>query len=397
MFNFLCRAFLRGKCSFKLDSYQSMTSILCLRYMSSNANQHSFTVSYLINSCGLPPKTALSASKYVHFETPDKPNSVIDFFKKHGFSQTQITSIIRSYPRVLLSKTHKTMLPKISFFYSKGASLLDVSRIFVTNPKLFRSSLKKKIVPCFNFFNKFLKSEEKTILAIKRFPFTLPSDAEALITSKIDILGEIGVPLSNAAALLRTPRVVFSCSTDRFNEVVKEVKSMGFNPLSPMFVVATRAMAELSKPTLEKKIDIYKRWGWSKEDVLVAFGKHPTILKLSEMKITRGMDFFVNKMGLESLFIAKYPYLLSYSFEKRILPRCSVIQILFSKGLMSSNFVKSLVVSEEMFLERFVTPYDDQVPHLLKLYQEKMDLSNKSDELEAKTACLAISSALNKE
>ncbi|GAV85844.1 mTERF domain-containing protein [Cephalotus follicularis] len=333
--------------------------------MSSKANQHSFTVSYLVNSCGLPPKTALSASKLVHLETPDKPNSVIDFFKKPGFSQTQITSIIRSYPRVLLSKTHKTMLPKIS----KGASLLDVSRIFVKNPKLFRSSLKKKIVPCFNFSNIFLKSEEKTILAIKRFPFTLPSDAEALVTSKIDILREIGVPLSNAAAFLRTPRVVFSCSTDRFNEVVKEVKSMGFNPLSPMFVVATRAIAELSKPTLEKEIDIYKRWGWSKEDVLVAFGKHPTILKLSEMKITSGMDFFVNKMGLESLFIAKYPYLLGYSLEKRILPRCSVIQILFSKGLMSSNFVKSLVVSEEMFLERFVTPYEDQVPHLLKLYQ----------------------------
>ncbi|GAV74910.1 mTERF domain-containing protein, partial [Cephalotus follicularis] len=324
-------------------------------------------------------ESALSASKHVHFETPDKPNSAIDFFKKHGFSQTQITKTIRAYPRLLMSNAEKTMSPKVEFFYSKGFSMSDVSKIFATKPQLFQSSLKKKIIPCFNFLNNFLKSEEKTILAIKRYPHVITSDTEALIMPKIKILREIGVPLSIAAALAQTPGVVIFCSTDRFSEVVKEVKSMGFNPLSPMFVVATRAVAELSKSTRERKIDIYKRWGWSKEEVLVAFGKHPMMFRISEIKIMRGMDFFVNKMGWESIYMAKYPYLLGLSMEKRILPRCSVIQILYSKGLISrSNFAYPLVISEEMFLQNYVTPYEDQVPHLVKLYQEKMDLSNKS-------------------
>ena len=40
-------------------------------------NQHSFTVSYLVNSCGLSPETAFSASEKIHFENPKNPDSVL--------------------------------------------------------------------------------------------------------------------------------------------------------------------------------------------------------------------------------------------------------------------------------------------------------------------------------
>jgi mTERF domain-containing protein len=43
-----------------------------LKYISSTTNQQPFAVSYLINTLGFSPQAALSASGYIHFETPEK-------------------------------------------------------------------------------------------------------------------------------------------------------------------------------------------------------------------------------------------------------------------------------------------------------------------------------------
>src|SRR4051812_46289016 len=64
-----------------------------------DSDKKSFTISYLTNNCGLSPQDALKVSKLVTFNTPDKPNSVITFFKTQGFSDDQIQSIIRRNPQ----------------------------------------------------------------------------------------------------------------------------------------------------------------------------------------------------------------------------------------------------------------------------------------------------------
>ncbi|KAK9135139.1 hypothetical protein Syun_014469 [Stephania yunnanensis] len=45
-----------------------------------------FTVSYLVNSCGLSPELALSASKKVQFKSPSKPDLVLQFLRNHEFA-----------------------------------------------------------------------------------------------------------------------------------------------------------------------------------------------------------------------------------------------------------------------------------------------------------------------
>ncbi|CAK7343544.1 unnamed protein product [Dovyalis caffra] len=51
-----------------------------------NLQYNSFTVSYLIRNCGFSLKSALSASNYLHFDGPDKPDALINLFKSHGAS-----------------------------------------------------------------------------------------------------------------------------------------------------------------------------------------------------------------------------------------------------------------------------------------------------------------------
>ncbi|KAJ4963014.1 hypothetical protein NE237_022953 [Protea cynaroides] len=97
---------------------------------------------------------------------------------------------------------------------------------------------------------------------------------------------------------------------------------------------------------------------------------------LSEKKIMRHMDFFVNKMGWKRAVICKYPQLLGLSLEKRIIPRCSVFRLLILKGLVNEDIKMAylIVKNEKHFLEKFVTKYEKEVPQLLDLYKGNTSL-----------------------
>ncbi|KAK7843790.1 hypothetical protein CFP56_011916 [Quercus suber] len=82
------------------------------------------------------------------------------------------------------------------------------------------------------------------------------------------------------------------------------------------------------------KLELYKRWGWSKDVALLAFKRRPHCMLLSEEKITEAMDFLVNKMGCPSAVIARNPIIILFNLEKRIIPRCLVIQSLLAEGLL---------------------------------------------------------------
>ena len=111
--------------------------------MSTSSNQHSFAVSYLINSLGFSPQTALSASKNLNFETPEKPDKIIELFKDYGFTQTQISSVIRKCPAMLVSDSDKNILPKLKFFEAKGLSGPELAKLVSGFPYILRSSLVK--------------------------------------------------------------------------------------------------------------------------------------------------------------------------------------------------------------------------------------------------------------
>ncbi|XVF82913.1 hypothetical protein PTKIN_Ptkin16aG0089300 [Pterospermum kingtungense] len=166
---------------------------------------------------------------------------------------------------------------------------------------------------------------------------------------------------------------MFAENHDKFRRTAEEVKKMGFDPLRQLFLIALQALIGTSKSLWEKKSIVFKQCGWTDEDVVSAFEKYPRCMILSEQNITATMNFYVKTMGFKSSYIAIRPALLSYSLERRLIPRYSVLQALLSKGLIDKFSASSLVCSEKLFLQRFVTSYED--PYLLKLYEEKRGLS----------------------
>ncbi|KAK6930136.1 Transcription termination factor, mitochondrial/chloroplastic [Dillenia turbinata] len=360
-------------------SIPSTIQKLCilLRPISTNqTQQHSFTVSYLINSCGVSPEAALSASKYINFETPEKPNSVLALLKAHDFSKSQISHVIGQAPQVLGSDPQRTLLPKLDFFRSVGFSEAEIAKIISAAPSIFKRSLKNQLIPSYNYFKNLLGSHKNAIAAIKRFSTVLLFDLDTYVVPKIEILRQHGVPDKNIVTLLTyQPRVIMT-TTDIFKDTVEDVKKMGFNPLRLKFVLAIHAKRAMNLSTWERKIEVFKKWGWSEEDVLVAFGKNPWCLMASEDKIMRVMNFLVNEIGFESSSIVKRPAVFTLSLEKRIVPRCSIIQILVSRGLLKRNsgFLRMLDISEKDFLKSVTSFCKEDASKLVKMYREKLRL-----------------------
>ncbi|XVE82107.1 hypothetical protein DITRI_Ditri15bG0120700 [Diplodiscus trichospermus] len=286
---------------------QNNPSVLSLTFSPTTSNRHSFTVSYLINKCGLSPESAFTASKFVKFETPDKPDSFVTVFKSHGFSEPQITSLIRKRPRVFLSDVNNTLLPKIEFFKSRGFSRRVLAKMLGNNPNILHSSSEKHIIPFFDCLGNLLKSDEAVIKAMTSFSRIMTYDLNKYMFPNIEILRNYGVPESNIVKVLHSKPRTFLRSPVVFKENVEKVKEMGLNPTKMTFAVAVLVLNFMSKSMWDRKFYAYKNCGWSEKEIVDAFRKYPTFITVSEERIMKIMDFLVKEMGLQSSLIAKWP------------------------------------------------------------------------------------------
>ncbi|GKV31538.1 hypothetical protein SLEP1_g40219 [Rubroshorea leprosula] len=389
MIYLLCKTALHGRPSMAASPFfrrfcilRSYPSKLSLRFVSTTSNQNSFTLSYLINACGFSPESAslasaTLASKGILFETPDKPDSVIAFFKNLGISKTQIASIIKKRPELLVFDTEKTLLPKVEFLRSRGFSSSDLATILSLNPHLLARSLENHIIPSFNIFSNNLSlPDESAFKAIKRFPRILTMQLEDELLPNINTLREIGVRESHIVNIFRLHPRTFWMDQGAFKEIIDQVQKMGFHPSTLNFVSAIRVLRSLSRSKWEWKVEIYKKLGWTEEDVLKAFKLDPTCMFSSAEKIIAVMDFLVNKMGIQPSVVAKAPVVLKLSLEKRIIPRGLFAQHLMSKGLVKNFSLQTLFyTTEESFLQKFVNCHEEKkASELLKLYEQKLGL-----------------------
>ncbi|TKY72622.1 Mitochodrial transcription termination factor-related [Spatholobus suberectus] len=346
-------------------------STFSLKYSSLTSEQHSFTVSYLINNCGFSSETALKASKRVRFETPQKPDSVIAVFRSNGFTNTQISRIVRTAPNVLTCDPHKRVLPKFEYLRSKGASSFDIVQLVCRSPRILYCSLENSVIPAFESVRRILQSDKETIRRLLSCCHFFGHD---LAVQNVRLLLDNGVSDSNINFLLRRrPSVILSYD---MREAIDEVKGMGFETSKCKFVIALLAKRAVSKSGWDAKVEALKSWGWSEEMVLDTFRRQPLLMLVSKDKINRVMGFWVNQLGRDSLALARRPEMFAFSLEKRIIPRAFVVQYLIAKGLLkkSGNLFSPFVLSEKLFRERYVNRFKEERCQLLKLYQEKMNV-----------------------
>ncbi|KAI5446325.1 uncharacterized protein LOC127138394 isoform X1 [Lathyrus oleraceus] len=334
----------------------------------------SFEASYLINNFDFSPQRAskLCSTYRLAFKTAQNPDSVINFFTDYGFSNSQLRHIVAKEPWLLSCDFSKRVLPKFLFFLSKGASIADVVNIVSRNPRVLRPSLENHIAPTYELLYRYAQSDRAVIASAIQNPDLL---YHPLVPRNITTLIENGVAHTIITRILRQRNRTFQVRD--MVSLVEELKDLGFNPSNYTFGAALIAKASLPKTRWSQKVDTYKKWGWSDQDVIEAFKKQPNCMLTSIDKINLVMNFWVNQLSWDALALAKHPTLFCLSLEKRIIPRASVVQFLLMNGLRNkyASLTSPFFVTEKVFLDRFIKRFEKESSYLLNLYEEKLKLA----------------------
>ncbi|CAO2839975.1 unnamed protein product [Amaranthus hypochondriacus] len=329
----------------------------------------SFTIQYFTKSCGLSIDSAISVSEKVKLNEKNKYqfDSVISFLKNNHFSDAQITKLVELYPFVLCNKLSVNLKPKIKFFAENGISGLLIPKLLIACPSILCRSLDSSLKPSMSFLREYVKDPEKIVVAIHRGPWIFSSKWMNM-NRILDYLSESGVPRHKLEELIvLQPRCLYQ-KLERIEYAVEMLKNMGIKPQEARFLRRLRVILCQSKSNWQEKVKVFESMGWSKDEVITTFARDPQCLACSEKKLRVAMDYFVNIVKVDRETIIGYPKFLTYSIEKRVIPRYTVWKILEEKNLTQGKFVWVLNKSEKTFMEQFVTKHSDAIPSLKKIF-----------------------------
>jgi mTERF domain-containing protein len=112
------------------------------------------------------------------------------------------------------------------------------------------------------------------------------------MVTNIALLREVGASQSTISFLVTNSPYVAFIKSSRFVKAVQEVKEMGFDPSKIAFAKAIVVVLTANKPTWEYKLEIFRRWGWSKEDSLFAFKRNPNCIPFGQVQVHQELCLF---------------------------------------------------------------------------------------------------------
>ncbi|KAM7476829.1 hypothetical protein LguiB_024072 [Lonicera macranthoides] len=340
---------------------------------SSSLSLSSFTVKYLTNSCGLSLQEAFSASKKYQLDELklQKYESVLSLLRSFQFSDTHIKKLLIKFPYILRFRLHTNLKPKLEYLTEIGFVSTLLPELILLNPDILLRSLSGYLKPSMKILRKYVKTNEKVVAAVKHWTCLSSCDMKGILQPNVEFLLSEGVPRTTIENLIVWHSRTLIVKLDKFVTIVEILKKLGFKPTSTTFIVALRCLVSVSDSTSERKVQLFKSWGWSEEQIVSAFKRDPLSLAGSEEKIRSIMDFYVNTMKLNPADIAAYPTVLRFSLNTRTRPRYNVIKVLVSKNLIKKpkKLVWISALTEKEFLKRFVDKHLDQVPNLMEIYR----------------------------
>lgn len=320
----------------------------------------SFTVSYLVNSCGLSLESAKLKSRFVKFSSSQRPDSVLTLLKNSGFTNEQIIRVVNSFPSILIVDPETVLLPKLMFFRSIGLSSFDTAKLISNCPTTLSLSLNNRLIPCYDSLKSILGEQENVLKCLRRGYWIFTLDTAKYLAPRLSLCRDLGVRDQSIKRLVQNGPLVFFCSERKFNEVLTRVGNFGFDPKKMYFIHAMLVFFHVSEASMEHKFGLYQQFGWSRDDCVAAFMRFPNCVKISDEKITGTMDYLVNIVGLEPGAIAMQSFVLGLSLEKRIKPRNMVISELLFKGFVKKeelNYFQIFKIKECVFMDKFVLKF----------------------------------------
>ncbi|PNT65681.1 hypothetical protein BRADI_3g00773v3 [Brachypodium distachyon] len=314
---------------------------------------------YLVDACGLTRAQALKASaKLSHLKPPSNPDAVVAFLSGGlGLSIADIAAVVAKDPRFLCASVKKTLAPNVAALTAGagGLSRPEVASLVVLAPSHFR---RWSIVSKLRYYLRLLGSAVDLLRTLRKNSRLLSADLDAVVRPNAAFLREqCGLGARDIAKLCNPLPLLLSADPERVRAMAACAEGV--------------AVAFLSEKKTAAKVENLKvTFGWSDDEVAVAVSKAPMVLTNSKDMLRRRAEFLISEVGLEPAYIARRPVMLSYSLEGRLKPRYCVIKFLKEHGLLDHDrdYYKTVMVSEKVFMEKFICPHSEAAPHLAEAY-----------------------------
>ncbi|CAG7889308.1 unnamed protein product [Brassica rapa] len=308
--------------------------------------RNNFTVAYLVDSLGFTTKLAESILRKVTSEAKGDPDSVLNLLKSHGFRDSHISTIISNYPRLLLLDAEKSLAPNLKFLHSRGASTSELTEILSKVPKILGMKGDKAVGRYYDFVKDIIEADKSSNYEMSCLSALPEGSRQENIIRNVLVLRRLGVPQKLLFSLLISCSHIVS-GKDRFEESLKKVVEMGFDPRTSKFVEALRIVYQMSDKTVEDKVNLYKRLGFAVEDVWEMFKKYPFLLAISEKNILNSFETFMRLAFTRDEFVRmmfrKYPFSLAYS-ERKII---NIFETFLGLGVTRDEFATMIMSSPQ--------------------------------------------------
>ncbi|KAL6576027.1 hypothetical protein OROHE_000498 [Orobanche hederae] len=351
--------------------------------------KNSVLVDYLTGSLQFSQARALAIStRFIRTKSLERPEKVVIFFKALGLSDTQIQSVAHTVPNILFANAERTLKPKVGFLQELGLSGPCLVSFISRNPHALNFSLDRSLRPSILLIKKVLendgrnKSDEKIasdlFRVLMRGSWIIGIHMKSRVEANIRFLESCGIVGSQLSALLLRRTGIFSMSEEKVEQVVSRALDMGFTLGSKMLVHAVCSLSSLNIKTLNGKFEAVRVFGFSDDELLSMFRQSPCAFNPSEAKLRWKYEFFLNNLKIDKLVLVKYPVLMTFSVEKRVIPRFKVLAILKSRKLCRKDlsFYYVMCMSNSRFLQDCILRFKDDAGELLSAYNDHQPPGN---------------------
>ncbi|XP_031094142.1 transcription termination factor MTERF4, chloroplastic-like [Ipomoea triloba] len=294
---------------------------------------------------------------------------VVDYLERIGMDQAHINAAVSKFPKLLLYDPDKKLHPKIQCLEEFGLSGSDLFNFIAKYPFVLARGLDTHLRPALHLIRRAAGSNKNAVKALKRSGRLLSYSSCKTMEANILLLQEAGFSDDKIQQfVMARPRYITNKPTWIGNTLKRVEMEFGISRNSPMFYCGLLVATALNKSTVDKKLEIFRSYGWSNSEISTMVQKLPHSLTLSEARLKKVLNFFMKELGYESYYLAFRPIILTYSLEKKSIPRSQVLKTLEENNLRVCSLFTAIVLSESKFLGDYVLPYKNKLPDMYQRY-----------------------------
>ncbi|KAF7087884.1 hypothetical protein CFC21_091045 [Triticum aestivum] len=282
-----------------------------------------------------PAPGAKAAAKLSHLKSPANPDAVLAFLSGLGLSGADAAAIVVKDPLFLCAGVGRTLSPIVAELTGLGLLRSEIARLV----SLARSDFRRRAIVsnlqyCLHLFGSF----QNLFRVLKNGSYLLSSDLDKLVKPNVTFLRECGLGDCDIAKLcIAVPRML-TTNPEHIRAMVASAERLGVPRGAGMFRLALQAVAFLNEEKIAAKVDYLKNtFRWSDAEVSIAVRRCPSVLRNSKESLNRRSNFLLSEVGLEPVYIAHRPVILSLSLERRVRPQYYVIKFLKKNGLLGGD------------------------------------------------------------